>query len=285
MGAMSDFTSVLIDGESLDPASASIPVADMGFIRGYGVFEVIRSHHGQCFRLEPHLERLDRSATMLGIELPDHEDIGAWATAAAAGLDDGVVRVLVSAGEDPFDGTTRVVVTGEEALPQPDEVTLLPVVAPWHSDGAEWELLRAKTLSYANNFGAIRQARLAGHTDAMLLGRSGRILEGPTFTVAWVVDDDGETVVETPAMSLGILDSITRQLAFDAAAEVGLRLREVEVGLDRLDDASEVMVLSTLRDAIAVTAVGERSFEPGPTTRKLRSAMADTTRRELAAAR
>ena len=284
MGAMPDFTSVLIDGVPHDPSTASIPVSDMGFIRGYGVFEVIRAHQGRCFRMTPHLERLDRSASMLGIELPAAADIAAWADVAAEGLDDGVIRVFVSAGDDPFEGTTRVVVTGEPAMPQPDSVTLLPVEAPWHSDGADWELLRAKTLSYANNFGAIRQAKLAGHTDAMLIGRSGRMLEGPTFTIGWVVEEDGRAVYETPAMALGILDSITRQLAFDAAVEAGLELREAEATLDRLDDAREVFVLSTLRDAISVTAVGERRFEPGPATVALREAMAGLTRSELAAA-
>jgi 4-amino-4-deoxychorismate lyase len=282
---MPAFTTVLIDGNIQNAATAAIPVSDMGFIRGYGVFEVIRSFNGTCFRMQPHLERLERSATMLGIDLPDHAAIESWADTAAQGLPDGVIRVLVSAGDDPFEGTTRVVVTGEPAVPQPASLTLHPTVAPWHADGADWELLRAKTLSYANNFGAIRQARLAGHTDALLLGRSGRILEGPTFTVGWVVEEAGQVVYETPAMSLGILDSITRQVAFDAAADAGLELREVEVGLDRLDDAVEFFALSTLRDAIGATAVGEREFTVGPATEKLRAAMADLTRSELAGSR
>ena len=285
MGAMPAFATVLIDGVSFDPATASIPVSDMGFIRGYGVFEVIRSHHGACFRMQPHLDRLERSAGMLGIELPPAETISGWAGQAAVGLDDGVIRVLVSAGDDPFDGTTRVVVTGEPAQPQPGAISLHPVVAPWHADGADWELLRAKTLSHANNFGAIRQARLAGHTDALLIGRSGRVLEGPTFTVGWVVEEPDGVVYETPAMSLGILDSITRQVALDAAQEAGLRFREVEHTLDRLDAATEFFVISTLRDSLSVTAVGERTFPAGPAAVALRDAMADLTRRELAGRR
>lgn len=285
MGAMPTFTTVLIDGQRFDPETASIPVSDMGFIRGYGVFEVIRSHSGVCFRMEPHLERLERSAAMLGIDLPPRPSITEWADEAAVGLEDGVIRVLVSAGDDPFDGTTRVVVTGEPALPQPGGITLHPIAAPWHADGADWELLRAKTLSYANNFGAIRQARLAGHNDALLIGRSGRILEGPTFTVGWVVEEPDGVVYETPAMSLGILDSITRQVALDAADAAGLRFREVECGLDRLDAASEFFVISTLRDSLSVTAVGDRTFPAGPAAVALREAMADLTRRELAAGR
>lgn len=278
---MSEFTSVSIDGVPVDVATASIPVSDIGFIRGFGVFEVIHGIGGRCFRLRSHLARLQRSAGMLGIELPDPETIGEWATRAAAHHDDGVVRILVSAGDDPFEGTARIVVTSEPLPPPVSELTLLPVLAPWHADGERWELCGAKTLSYANNLGAIRAAQLEGFSDALLVGRTGRVLEGPTFSVGWVVEEDGRTVYETPSMSLGILDSITRQLAFDSAEDAGLEIREVEVGLDRLDDATEFFVLSTLRKAVSVIAVGERVFSLGPATRMLRSAIEERTSREL----
>ena len=282
MSAATTFTSVRIDGELHDPATATIPVSDIGFIRGFGVFEVIRGLGGKCFRTLPHLERLERSAEMLGIDLPSAERLTEWCAHAASQHDDCVIRVLVSAGDDPFEGTTRVVVTSEPANPQPDDITLLPLMAPWHSDGANWELLRAKTLSYANNFGAIRRAKKAGFDDALLVGRSGRILEGPTFTIGWTVEEAGQTIYETPAMSLGILDSITRQVAFDAAGASGLEFREVKCGLNRLEVASEFFALSTLRDAISVSTVGGREFSVGPATRALREAMAELTAAELA---
>lgn len=278
---MTTFSSVRIDGELHDPETASIPVSDIGFIRGFGVFEVIRGLGGLCFRMQPHLDRLERSASMLGIELPAHDLITEWCAHAATHHDDCVIRVLVSAGDDPFEGTPRVVVTSEPANPQPGELRLLPTVAPWHSDGAAWELLGAKTLSYANNFGAIRSAKRAGFSDALLIGRSGRILEGPTFTIGWTIEEGEGLIYETPSMELGILDSITRKVAFDAAATVGLKFREVEHTLDRLDDATEFFAISTLRDAISVTAVGEREFPIGPAVNALREAMADLTQKEL----
>lgn len=280
---MSTFTSVSVNGDVLDPTTASIPVSDIGFIRGYGVFEVIRGLGGKCFRLGPHLDRLERSASMLGIELPDRESIASWARRAAATHSDhdAIIRLLVSAGDDAFTGDARVVVTSELYPTPKSELTLLPVVAPWHSDGASWELLGAKTLSYGNNFGAARAAQLEGFSDALLIGRSGRILEGPTFTIGWVIEEGGRTVYETPAMTLGILDSITRQLAFDSAADADLEIREVEVGLERLDEASEFFALSTLRDTLPVVAVGERTFAKGPATAALRQAMQERTISEL----
>lgn len=279
---MSGFTTVQIDGEMVDASSASIPITDVGFIRGFGVFEVMRAFDGVCFRLKPHLERLARSAEMLGLDLPLEEELSAWCNRAAEGSSECVVRLFVTGGDDPFDGTERVIVTSEPPISRGTEIGLYPLFAPWHSDGAEWELLRGKTLSYANNYGAIRQAKLHGFDDAVLIGRSGRILEGPTFVVGWVVEEEGRGVYETPALSLGILDSITRDLALQSAADAGLEVREVEVGLERLDDAIEFFALSTLRDTLSVTSVGERSFPAGAHTLALRQAMAERTARELA---
>lgn len=280
---MTPFSAVLIDGTPHDPVTASVPVHDIGFIRGYGCFEVVRAIDGTCFRLSDHLDRLGRSAAMLGIELPGPDQLAAWADAVCRPDGESLIRYLVSAGDDPFDGTARVVVTGEPAPAQLTELRLLDVAAPWHSDGAEWELLRGKTLSYANNFAATRVARLAGFDDALLIGRSGRVLEGPTFSVMWVVDDGGEVAYETPALTLGILDSITRQAALDAAGEAGMVVREVEHDLTRLDVASEVFALSTLKDAVPVTAVGTRTFEPGPATAAIAGALQELMMREIAA--
>lgn len=277
------FSTVRIDGDLVAASTASIPVTDVGFIRGYGVFEVARGLGGRIVRLEAHLDRLRRSAAMMGIELPSDDEIASWCQHAAAEHADCMIRVLVSAGDDAYTGTTRIVVTSEAAPDQPDSLTLHPLDAPWHADGADWELLRAKTLSYANNFGSRRKAKLAGFDDALLIGRSGRLLEGPTFSVGWTVVEGDRTVYETPALSLGILDSITRQIALDAADSAGLEFREVEVALDHLDMATEFFAISTLKDAVSVTSVGDRAFPVGPAVAGLRDAMADLTQRELGA--
>ena len=107
------------------------------------------------------------------------------------------------------------------------------------------------------------------------------MLEGPTFSVGWVVHEGAEPVYETPAMSLGILDSITRQAALDAADEAGLAVREVEDDQSRLDAATEVFALSTLKDAVPVTAVGERVFPSGPATEALAAALRTLMHREV----
>jgi branched-subunit amino acid aminotransferase/4-amino-4-deoxychorismate lyase len=143
--------------------------------------------------------------------------------------------------------------------------TLLPVTAPWHAAGVEWELAGAKVLSYAPNMAATRRAVAEGFGDALLTTVDGVMLEGPTFSVAWVVDG----VIETPGLELGILDSITRRVMLRLASELGIEVVEGSWELSRLEDAQETMALSTVREIQPVSAIGHRRFPEGPITADL----------------
>jgi branched-chain amino acid aminotransferase len=261
----------LVDGLPSD----TIPVTDSAVLRGDGCFEAIRCYDGRPYALDWHLDRLDRSAGMLGIDLPDREDLVDWCLEVARG-GDGVIRVTVSRGDavPGYEHGPRCVVMHHGLPARRPTVRLLPVVAPWHPAGRDWELAGAKTLSYAPNLAAGRTAQTTGFDDAMLYSEHGVILEGPTFTVAWVVDG----VVETPSLGLHILDSITRRTVLAAADVIGVEAREMWAPIERLDEASEVMAWSTVKEVTPVVAVGDRRYEPGPVS----AALAEGFRRFVA---
>jgi branched-subunit amino acid aminotransferase/4-amino-4-deoxychorismate lyase len=151
---------------------------------------------------------------------------------------------------------------------------LFPVEAPWHAAGVEWDLAGAKMLSYAPNMAATRRARAEGFEDALLVTTENEILEGPTFSVGWVVDG----VLETPGLELGILDSITRRVALDIASGLEIPVVQGRWELGRLDVASEVTAWSTVREVQPVEAIGERNWQPGPVTQRLSEEFADRIR-------
>ena len=250
-----------------DPADGSIPVTDSAVLRGDACFEVIKAYGGEPFELAGHLDRLEFSARAMGISLPARELLASWISTSAGELGDCAVRVVVTRGgsvpdiEDP----SRVIVFSH-TWHRPGEVTtLLPVTAPWHSAGVDWDLAGAKVTSYAPNASAMRRAQSEGFGDALLITTDGVILEGPTFAVAWAVDGR----LETTSLDMGILDSITRKVVLGMARDSGIEVVEGSWGLDRLDDASEVFAMSTIREVQAVTAVGDRKFDPGPVTARL----------------
>ncbi len=97
---------VNLNGIIADEAHAVISVFDHGFLYGEGVYETLRTYHGQPFLFDRHMHRLRRSAGMLALPIPlsDAEiDARFRDTMRAAGLDGGpnseaYIRMLVTRG-------------------------------------------------------------------------------------------------------------------------------------------------------------------------------------------
>ncbi|MGH8870733.1 MAG: aminotransferase class IV [Acidimicrobiia bacterium] len=257
-------TRVLINGVE---TSGTVPVTDSSVLRGDGCFEVLKTYGGRPFALDEHLDRLSRSAKALEIPLPGRHELGQWITDVARSCGDCAVRVVVTRGSAVPGDTAEplVIVFAHPWSRAVGPATLFPVPAPWHAAGVDWDLAGTKVLSYAPNMAATRHAVARGFGDALLTTVEGVMLEGPTFSVAWVV----EGVLETPTLELGILDSITRRVMFELASDLGLDVVEGAWALDRLDDADEVMALSTVREIQPVAEVGERRYREGPITADL----------------
>lgn len=269
-GASDDL--VLIDGEAGD---GRIPVFDDGLLRGDGCFEAIRSYGGRAFAVEQHLTRLGASAAALAIPLPPVTRIAGWVEEVATTGGDCIVRVVVTRGSTVggHQRHPRCIVMSHP-LPTPAaELSLRPVPAPWHPAGRAWELSGVKSISYAPNQTATRLACEAGFDDALLLSDSGTILEGPTFSFAWVVGG----VLETAGLDLGILDSITRRLIVADSPGVGLEVREGRFDISRLKSASEAMALSTVKEVTPVTAVGDWNYPVGEVAATLSRALSQRT--------
>lgn len=259
---------VLIDGEAGD---GRLSIFDDGLLRGDGCFEAIRAYDGRPFAVDEHYLRLTASAAALEIPVPSATDLGDWIERVAVAGGDCIVRVILTRGETvPGHAAPSRCIVMFHTIPSPShDLSLLPVSAPWHPAGRPWELSGVKTISYAPNQASSRLARQRGYDDALLLSDSGTVLEGPTFSFAWVV----EGVVETPGLDLGILDSITRRLMVADCGHLGIEVVEGRFDLSRLDIASEAMAISTVKQVAPVVQVGDRTFAAGDVTAALNSAV------------
>jgi len=263
---------VLINGEEFAPADASVSIFDIGFQRGYGCFEAMRTYDGCVFRLDQHLDRLEHSAGNLRIRLPPRESLEAWCGRVGKG-GEGVLRVYVTGGLDARHlGRDNVVVVYLEPVPDiPASVRLDLIEAPWHADGRTSELTGAKTLSYGPNLAATLSARSRGFDDAALIGQNDVVLEGPTFSLGWVRGG----VLYTPSLDTHILVSITRQATIEIADRIEIPTEAGRYRSEHLLEADEVFVMSTVREVLPVTAVGLVSYAPGPVTLRLRKGFED----------
>jgi branched-subunit amino acid aminotransferase/4-amino-4-deoxychorismate lyase len=263
---------VIIDGVEHDERTASISVFDWALIRGFAVFEVVRSYRGFLFRLDRHLDRLAHSAGALAIPLPDRGAIAGDMSRVAAARGEGQVRVILTGGgrDAEVSAPCRTIVMWEPLPHVPDRIRIIPMVAPWHpaTDSAGYP--GVKWTSYAPNMVTTDAARRLGFDDAMLITPDGLVLEGPTFSYAWVRDGR----LETPSLDLGILPSITRDVLIECCGRLGVPVDQGRFQLDRVVAAEEVIALSTVKQITPVILVGETPIPGGPVTAEIAAAFA-----------
>ena len=248
-----------LDGRLAPVEETHIPVADEGFLRGDGVFEVVRVYRGRPFALPEHLDRMERSARnlRLGHEVPRAE------------LEHEAAELLEARGGADFDGCLRVVLTRggrrlllTEPLPKAADRPRLGFVtyAPTRLlDGV-------KSLSYAANMLAGRLARERGFDDALLITPEGRVLEAPTASLFWV---DGRGALCTTPLEDHILASITRARLMQL---VDAEERPVTAP-ELLAEAREAFLASTTREVLAVAAIEDRELVDGERTREAARAL------------
>ncbi len=62
--------SCYINGKIVSEDKASVGISDLGLLRGYAVFDFLRTYNGRPFLLSEHLRRLENSAKLVGLKVP-----------------------------------------------------------------------------------------------------------------------------------------------------------------------------------------------------------------------
>ena len=259
---------------------ADTPVAradDAGLTRGDGCFEGCRVQvdadgHGSVDNLDAHLARMTRSAAALGIDFVVDEWRALVAEAVAAwapnGPGEAALKLLLSRGSVRAGEPTGLAWITPMAADYPAlrrrglrVVTLSRGVPSDAFADSPWLLGGVKTLSYAINMAAQREAARRGADDVILVGTDGVVLEAPTGSVVWAV---GRTLHTTPTGDTGILDGTTQRLLFDRAPAAGWAVRETLARVDDLHEADVVWVLSSVRGVVDVVELDGRTRERRP---------------------
>ncbi|HEX6345151.1 aminodeoxychorismate lyase [Umezawaea sp.] len=244
----------LLDGTLADPDAPLLRVDDLGLMRGDGIFETVLVVDGKPRELDPHLDRLARSAAMLELPEPDR---AAFERATSLVLDNWsggsemALKLVYTRGVEGGDGTPTGFALGlpigAKVLAQRaagiSAVTLDRGIEPGLADRAPWLLLGAKTLSYAVNMAALREAERRGADEVVFTTSSGSVLEGPTSTLLAV---DGRTIT-TPPATLGILPGTTQAALFRAAERRGWTVVVAPIPAADLHTVDGVFLVSSVR--------------------------------------
>ena len=257
-----------IDGEFVVADDAQIPADDLAILRGYGIFDFMRTYGGKPFHLDAHLRRLERSAEYIQLDLPlSIDEIRAITldTLARNNYPESLVRIVVTGGTSTDNitpnGKSRLLVMITAAKPNPQS---------WYQEGikiitnpTERYLPGAKTLNYIPAIIALKQAAAQNAIDALYIDAQGNALEGTTTNLFAFFGDR----LVTPGS--GILLGITRQAVIDLASDhYQVELRDLP--LTELLQADEVFICSSNKEVCPVRQIDDQFIadgQPGPRTR------------------
>jgi branched-chain amino acid aminotransferase len=260
-----------VDGQFVESGAATIPVTDLAVLRGYGVFDFLRTYNGKPFHLEAHVDRLFRSAAEIGMDMRwSREEIIA-------------ITQETLARNDHAESNVRIVVTGGDA---PDNITpngaarlavLVPPAAPpadhYYADGAKVitvtenrYLPQAKSLNYIPAIRALKQAKAQGAVEAIYVDKNGSALEGTTTNIFAFY---GDTLV-TP--SRDILPGITRGVILELVVGV-YPVEQRDISLDELHRADEVFITASNKQVMPVVRVDDAIIGAGVPGERTRHVM------------
>jgi len=244
---------------AVDASAPALSVGELSTQRGDGVFETIGVIDGHPQEVTAHLDRLAHSARLCDLPEPN---LAQWRDAvaqAAAHCPQGesAIKLILSRGVDKGPAPTAWVT----AAPAADfhavrragvrVVTLDRGYDSGAGERAPWLLMGAKTLSYAVNMAALREAHRRGADDAIFVTTDGMVLEAPT---ASLILRYGDSFI-TPAPHGGILQGTTQISVFTYLADQGFAPEYRDIAVVDLARADAGWLVSSVRLAVPITAI------------------------------
>jgi 4-amino-4-deoxychorismate lyase len=244
----------------MDSAAPALRVGELSTQRGDGVFETLSMVNGYPQEVEAHISRLANSAKICDLPVPNAAQWRSavrYAVSRVPHTDQVALKLVLSRGVEHGPAPTawlHATVAPDFAPVREAGVTVVTLNRGYPRGAAErspWLLMGAKTLSYAINMAALREAHRRGADDTVFTTSDGFVMEGPTSNV--ILLSGAEFV--TPAPSGAILHGTTQRAIFEHLEAEGENVVYRDVPLPELQKADAAWLVSSVRLAVAVTAL------------------------------
>jgi len=245
--------------ERVDPSAPALSVGELSTQRGDGIFESIGVVDGHAQEVTAHLDRLAHSARLCDLPEPNAAQWRAAIEVAAASCGQGecVIKLILSRGVEHGPAPTAWVTAAQAAdfrVPRERGIRVVTLDRGLDSGAASrapWLLLGAKTLSYAVNMAAIREAKRRGADDAIFVSSDGIVFEAPTASLILRVGDR----FLTPEPSGSILQGTTQVSLFEYLEGRGFETAYEAVPASVLTTVDAAWLVSSVRLAAPITAI------------------------------
>jgi branched-chain amino acid aminotransferase len=263
------------DGVFRPTEQCALPVTDLVIQRGVGVFDSIRVYDGRAFAITAHMERLEKSARLIGIELGDGTIIKKMTETVREGArrpdcpdgGDCIAKTYITGGDVNANGKfpePRTFIIFEACgKTSPEEYEKGVALQPT-DEGRPYPL--AKSVNYL-----VGLMQGAGRDDVLecLYCPGGKITE--TLRSSFFICRDGKIITAPVGAAL---DGITRGIVIELARENGFTVEERCPEVSELAAADEAFLTGSLKEVLPVVRVGETVIgggKPGPVAARLQN--------------
>lgn len=259
------FTHFSRNGEILPIEQAVVPLSNIEYSYGFGVYETVRVSRGQPLFVGKHCQRLMESARIIGLE---HSFDAAQVKKNVQALLDTLkaetcnLKILLI-GSSRDDASISIIASN----PLFPDRKLYKNGVSVTTYQYEREFPHAKSLNMLPSYLAYREAKRAGAYDALLFDRDDCVTEG-TRTNFFAIKD--RTIYGPPESD--ILLGVTRDNLLEVADRHGFTTAEQRMPLTSLSDYDGLFLTSTSSKIMPIAAVGDQCWEIPETLRELMQA-------------
>jgi branched-chain amino acid aminotransferase len=254
---MKSFMKIYCNGDLIDK-QAIAEIFEPGFLFGWGAFEPIRVYGENISFLNEHLERLNQSLDLLGIERVECDFKKAIeGLVVENNVKDAYVRLTAYKRRQ---GSGLLIYVDKFAY-YPQEVYdrgFNAVISP-HPRSPDNICSKVKSLSYLQNRLSWLWAQEAKKNESIVLNPYGYVAGGSRSNLFLVKND----CLLTPPLSAGAFDGITRKAVKKIAVSLGLEVKEENIKASDICKADEAFITSALMEVMPLVDFEDEPIKEG----------------------
>jgi len=248
------------NGNIIPKNKIKISPYDLGFLRGYGVFDVMCTQNGKPFLLDQHWKRFQRSAKELGLKIPlskKNFKVIIVRLLKLNSFNESIIRTILTGG-----------VSKDAFSPAKETFCILiekfkPLPPAYYTEG-----VGVMTLDYKREFPHAKitnyVAAIKNHNNKTKNGsveivymKDGKVLEASTSNFFIF---KGKSLITTKS---DILFGVTRNLVIKLARKNGYVVKERDINIKELFSADEFFLTASNKNILPVVKVDGKMIGDG----------------------
>ncbi|HLG37879.1 MAG TPA: branched-chain amino acid transaminase [Nitrososphaera sp.] len=275
---------IWFDGKFVKWEEAKVPIFTHALHYGTAVFEGIRAYAARnnlyVFRLEDHMDRLRRSASVYSFT--SNNSVSQLCKATVELLRKNNMKESCYIRPLTFVGLHGIDLNITKDSPTHTVIITFPFARYFKGEGikacvSSWRRIHDSTMpplakaagNYLNSILATQESRRNGYDESILLDISGNVSEASGENIFLV----RKNKIYTPFFSESALEGITRESAMTIAKELGYEVIERPIPRTELYLADEIFLTGTAAEIIAVTSIDGHTVgngKEGPISKNIR---------------